>query len=529
MMGWFDATKENGSPDAQGRKQPLIDGENETELTTQRSAGGDSHEPSAGPQTPLDSKIRSSTPVDAPQDGEAEDDLNDTDDCDPLQQQLYGSPLGTQASIPTLGPPRGRHPRNWNPSIDTMADIPITPSKVEDYYVPGSAGRGEIFSKIPMVDQQLPKLLKRAFAFLTSAGVLYSITFAFMASGMVYGVLRRAGLLTGIDWDQELNVAFVGSSYLFVNDIPRLMEAVSEGHIMQDSCLHAGGSLAALLVTGNGMYGRWSTDEAMIYSDEDYNEDYGGYSAIYDFGSCSVGQLVRGTDSQLAYGNSNGQFYDDGRNPCLQDPYYLSFLQDTAPSSLKWDFVVLADQSKRMAISDARADSVEALTDTYAPLLKKAKAIPIIVDTHAFWSDNSNMTGLTDVPTFTSLLYEGVQDYVDALKSALPSRLSPRVAPIGLAYLTIYEEDNELWERLFLDDSIHSSVHGSYLFACVLYCTLFGHLPSESLELPEYLFADARKLMGQPQYPNYEETVYLNNVARRVALQGYVPSSFSRR
>ena len=279
------------------------------------------------------------------------------------------------------------------------------------------------------------------------------------------------------------------------------------------------------------MYNRWATEDAMLYSADDYNENYGGNRAIYDFGSCSVPQLLKGSDDNLAYGNSYGQFYDDGQNPCLQDPYYLTFLQDTAPSSLyslKWDYVVLADQTKRMAVSSARQDTITALTSTYAPLLKKIKAIPVIVDTHAFWSDNSNMTGLTDVPTFTSLLYEGVQDYVDALKAELPSRQAPIVAPIGLAYLTIYEEDYELWQQLFLDDNIHSSVHGSYLFASVLYCTMFGHVPPDSLPLPEYLFSDARKLMGQPQYPSYDETVYLNNVARRVALQGYIPTSLGR-
>jgi hypothetical protein len=43
------------------------------------------------------------------------------------------------------------------------------------------------------------------------------------------------------------------------------------------------------------------------------------------------------------------------------------------------------------------------------------------------------------------------------------------------------------------------------------------------LPLPS-ISSDARKLMGQPQYPSYDETVYLNNVVRRVALQGYIPS-----
>jgi hypothetical protein len=508
MMGWLDASKKKSSPETQGRKEPLIEGENaETELTQRANI-------------PTSTTTSQQVPLDAPVGDEAKLAVGTSD-----PRHLYGSPLSTQTSIPTQAPPRGRPPRNWNPSTEEA-----THRVNELYYVPGTAGReAEIPSKIPS-EQFMPAIVKQVFAIMTSAGVLYSVTFGFMAFAMVYGVLRRAGLFTGIKWDQEYNVAFIGNSYLFVNDIPRLMEAVSEGHIYQDSCIHAGGSLSAILATGNGMYNRWATDEAIIYSEEDYTA-YGGYRAVYDYGSCSIAQLLRGTDDTITYGNSNGTgtFYDDGSNPCLQDPYYLEFLTDTAPTKLKWDFVVLADQTKRMAISSARQDSIDALTNTYAPLLKKTKAVPIIVDTHAFWSDNSNMTGLTDVPTFTSLLYEGVQDYVDALTSALPSRQAPLVAPIGLAYLTIYEEDYELWQRLFLDDNIHASVHGSYLFACVLYCTLFGHLPSVTVDLPEYLFANARKLMGNPQYPNYEESVYLHDVARRVALHGYVPSSLKQR
>jgi hypothetical protein len=49
-------------------------------------------------------------------------------------------------------------------------------------------------------------------------------------------------------------------------------------------------------------------------------------------------------------GTLYGQFYDDGQNPCLQDPYHLSFLQDTAPSFYS-EGTMLADQTKRMAVS----------------------------------------------------------------------------------------------------------------------------------------------------------------------------------
>jgi hypothetical protein len=544
MKGMFrKSTAKRDSTDAQGKEEPLIAPEgNETELTTQRAATeasdylraaneasmGESASPWAPTAiAPLDAGSGSSSSSSEPDDTNA-------DEAGEFSASPLAKHVAARASSPIRGPPMGRGERRFvNPCADVSQVIedPVTPpSKYHGSFLQGTAGRDgreEIASKIPS-QEGLTRAIRGAILVVTSAPILYGITFFVMASGMLYGVLRRTDLFNNIDWDQNLNVAFIGESYFFVNDIPRLMEAISDGHIYQDSCIHAGGSLSALLATGNGMYNRWATDEAMLYSANENYKTYGGDQPIYDFGSCSIPQLLTGYDENLAYGNSGGLFYDDGGNPCLRDPYYLSFLNDTAPSSLNWDYVVLADQTKRMAISSARADAISALTNKFAPLLKTIKATPVIVDTHAFWSDSSNMTGLTDIPTFTSLLREGVQDYVDALKAALPSRQAPLVAPIGLAYLTIYEEDYELWQQLFLDDQIHSSVHGSYLFACVLYCTLFKHLPPETNPLPEDLFKDARKLMGQPQYPSYDETVYLNNVARRVALHGYVPSSLNR-
>jgi hypothetical protein len=101
---------------------------------------------------------------------------------------------------------------------------------------------------------------------------------------MVYGVLRQSGLfqVIGIKTSTSLYWELI----LFVNDIPRPMETIWS--YFQDSCIHAGGSLL-LLVTGNGMYKPLGNKRAMLYSADDYNENYGGNRAIY--GSCSVPQL----------------------------------------------------------------------------------------------------------------------------------------------------------------------------------------------------------------------------------------------
>ena len=370
---------------------------------------------------------------------------------------------------------------------------------------------------------------------LCSSSMAYAISFLFMISGLAYGVLNQAELFaTQIDWDLDYRVAFIGNSYLFVNDVPRLMEVMNNFHIVQDSCLHAGVSLGTLLYTGNGMYPRWQTNEAMSY---EYNEYYGDYMKSYDYGRCTVAQLFA-YDPNITYKNRNGMYYNDGKNPCMMVPYYLDSLNDqllysnqtTTNTQMKWDFVVLSDQTKRMAVEDGRNNTINALKHAYGPLLKENGAIPILVDTHAFWSSDSNMTGLNDIPTFQYLISEGVQQYVQALKKVLPSKQKPIVAPVGMAYLVIWEENPDLWKKLFLDDAVHSSVYGSYLFSLVLSTTIFGHLPSaETSYRMEYLFASSRRLVTNDngvQYPSYEEARYLREVAARVVLKKYVPSSF---
>ena len=73
------------------------------------------------------------------------------------------------------------------------------------------------------------------------------------------------------------------------------------------------------------------------------------------------------------------------------------------------------------------------------------------------------MTGLEDVANFTSLTRVGYQAYVDLLKSYLPKKQALRIGPVGLAFLTVYEEDFDLWEKLFHSDHLHARPH---VFSC---------------------------------------------------------------
>jgi len=408
-----------------------------------------------------------------------------------------------------------------------------TSSLTENLVNAEGGGTDDIPSKVPTSDGSISKLKQ----LVCTSSFLYAVMFVGMASGMFYGVVSNSRLSYSIsdvditiDWSEELNVAFIGNSYLFINDIPRIMESISENHIHQESVIHSsGGSLGNLLLTGNGMYPLWKTEDAVIDS---YTNSYGKNVTIYDYGLCSVAQILTGYDEIISYGNEDEAYYNDGKNPCIRNQNYFNYIEDKlSNSSFAWDYVVLSDQTKRMAVEQARQQSIYALANAYGPLIKEAGAIPVIVDTHAFWSESTNMTGLVDIPTFQALIYDGVLDYVEALSNVLPDWQAPIVAPVGLAFLVVYEENYYLWEKLFIDDEIHSSVHGSYLFSCVLYATMYGHLPKRSTNNQvDTLFAKSRLLVGQDiEYPTAQEAFYYRRVAKRVALDGYLPTSLARR
>jgi len=164
-------------------------------------------------------------------------------------------------------------------------------------------GGDHIQSKIPAVDG-LTGVWNRITTKFSGPQILIPI-FAFMAVAMLYGSLKQFGyefdiarLFEQIDWDEEISVGLIGNAYLFVNDVPRVMEVMSEYHLFQNSVIHPGGSLGSILRTGNGMYKVWQTDEADFGGD--YYEDYGGYTIMYDYGLCSVCFVLF-----LAFGNSN--------------------------------------------------------------------------------------------------------------------------------------------------------------------------------------------------------------------------------
>lgn len=214
----------------------------------------------------------------------------------------------------------------------------------------------------------------------------------------------------------HLNVAFIGNSMQYYNDLPRLLETLANGKMTQNSCLHGGASLSTILVWGNGMGSKWKTGTARIGSDTNGN-------AIYDFGACTVPQLLFGYDAALnerdaTFHNKdeNGQeinddgnmkniysedaddffSYFDGSNPCLLNENYLPYLQDvyyytndtdTAydsghTSTTTFDFVVMNDNTRSPARNDTREEGLQVLASTYVPWfleMSNAHTIPVFI------------------------------------------------------------------------------------------------------------------------------------------------------
>jgi hypothetical protein len=325
----------------------------------------------------------------------------------------------------------------------------------------------------------------------------------------------------------EIRVAFVGNSITFVNDLPRFMEALSGDTIVQNSCLHGALSFSTILEKGNGMYKKWRKKAALM------DERYNGYK-VYDYGACTLPQLLFGYDDNLSEGNQNGFYTQDGNNPCFQDPVYLQYLNQMYETNgpPHYDFVVMNDQTRYPAEYSKRMTSLTALTSSYTSIFLESGARPVFLATHGYKSSKINTTMVGDVPEFTSRVHYGYQQYAQALGQNLPTDQAPLIAPVGLAFLVLWEEAHGQWEKLFFTDGFHPSPAGTYLVGCVVYATLYNRMPPTGTSLPRdmsHLWRRARKMQigsgTAMDFPTGNEAAYLFRVARRVVLEGYIPRS----
>jgi hypothetical protein len=412
-------------------------------------------------------------------------------------------------------------------------------------------------------------------------------------------LLTLAVILGDVDGEEEVRVAMIGNSIMYYNDLPRLLEAMSGGKLSQDSCLHGDASFESHLRYGNGMLEKWNTGQARMWDvDEteaakEYYYEYSYYynasevdeSKLYDYGACTVEQLLLGVDERLVEevehgrqyendNNNNGddataayddayagsddgidddtvvydddfyqdnynekyQLENDGTNPCLESANYYFYKQSQYDREgvPKWDYILLNDNSRSPCCTEQRATGLELLKDVYVPWFRETKATPIFMVTHAYWSSSRDMSGLTDIPTFLSLTYEGYREYAETVGQALPASQRPRLAPVGLAFLLIWEENPSMWRDLIHMDEIHLTPTGTYLEGLIVYATIYGHLPNPKIVLNgdiANLFSNARRMTPsthiQEAYPTLDQARYLYHVAARIQA-GELPRSFVR-
>lgn len=339
---------------------------------------------------------------------------------------------------------------------------------------------------------------------------------------------------------------------MFCNDLPRFFQMLSghgEDFVSQNSCLHGSVSLNTILQKGNGMDDstKFRTENARIISSSNNNNNSVLYNAsatttIYDFGACTVRQLLFGYDENLSPCNKNEFYTNDGLNPCFNnddDSTYFDYLQETyAYNPPKWQYVIMNDNTVYPGNYQKRQKSLRALQNTYASMfLELGSSIPVFLVTHGYERLDKSFAELGNVSEFTSRIHYGYKLYADAIAEYLPKNQTPILAPVGLAFLTLYEENYNFWKRLFFYDGFHPSAHGTYLMGCVLFASLFGRMPSTDYAFPlgggmQQLWSKARKMQlfegdaypTQP-IPTIDEATYLFKIAKRVVLQGHVPKT----
>lgn len=278
------------------------------------------------------------------------------------------------------------------------------------------------------------------------------------------------------------------------------------------------------------MYKKFTTPNAL---------DGNGY---YDYGACTVKQLLLGHDDDLDqqvlspvnFTTTSSYLVDDGTNPCLQNKsYYLYLKSRLNQQPPHWNYIVINDYTLNPGRPSTRMEGLKVLRDVYVPLFNKTGAIPVLFDTHAYWTPLYNLTAFVDVPTLTSVTYEGYLQYASLVSKMLPTSQQPRIAPVGIVFLTVWEESRKLWSRLFQKfDQLHASPLGTLTTAFVVFRTLYGQMPDKSVVFRSrdlrWLWSSARvvqqKEMPDP-FPRFRDARYLYDVVDRVMGQGYLPKS----
>jgi hypothetical protein len=271
-----------------------------------------------------------------------------------------------------------------------------------------------------------------------------------------------------ISLKDSIKVAHLGNSIQYYNDMPRLLEHMLRhryNSVEQDSCLRGGATLRSLWKNGNGMGEKFATDAAK-------RED-----GSYDIGAPTIQALLE---------------------------------------EANWDVVVANDHTQSPARPEKKEESETALKNYYIPLFLKSQATMVVfVQTPAYKAPVNNAADLGTFDEFTEKIWHGYQAYAKLVRQqGSDHALDAKVAPVGLAFQAIKQQDDALWVKLYARDDFHPSPHGTLLEASVVYCTIVGEVP------PVYdaLWWETARYMQPPEteplpLPTNVEAAILQDVA----------------
>jgi hypothetical protein len=279
-----------------------------------------------------------------------------------------------------------------------------------------------------------------------------------------------------------------------------------------------------------------ANDDATAANDDAANDDAAAANYGDDYSYASSSEKTYDDDLYQDKYNEKYPLENDGTNPCLLSVNYYFYKQqqydDFGPP--QWDFIILNDNSRAPCCTEQRQTGLELLKDVYVPWFIETGAVPIFMVTHGYWASMRDMSGLTDIPTFLSLTYEGYREYAEMVADLLPAKQQPRLAPVGLAFQLVWEDNPTMWENLIHMDEIHLTPSGTYLEGLIVYATIYGHLPNPRIVLNgdiANLFSNARRMTPsahiQEAYPTLDQARYLYHVASRI-INGELPRSFTR-
>ena len=156
-------------------------------------------------------------------------------------------------------------------------------------------------------------------------------------------------------------------------------------------------------------------------------------------------------------------------------PGGYTFLQhSTSPTTLstiasqQWDYVVLQEQSQLGALPpdyNATAASATVLVDSIRAASECSR--PVFYMTWGRQNGDAQFC-----PSFPYMCtYEGMQQALRENYLAMAEDNNAYTAPVGMAWKQVRDTHPGL--QLYVGDGSHPSVQGTYLAACVFYCTLF--------------------------------------------------------